>query len=234
MSFTSVGKIIVTSQQYAENSAILRPFLSKVLVVPPGVHLGKESKMTHKKRHEYILFVGQVEKTHRHKGLGYLIQAMSLLKDRCPDLKLKVIGTGNDLSTHRELAKKYEVESKVEFLGFVPDTKMGQYYAGALCLCLPSTSKSEGFGMVIIEAAAHKTASIGSDIGGISQILEDGKTGLLVEPMSVRDLVTKIEKLYMDPGLATAMGLAAYKKVHLKFSWEKQIDKTKEIFEQLI
>lgn len=225
-------KIIITSKHYGEISDKLRPYSSKLEVIPPGVNV---SPLINKKKEEpqYILFVGQLDTTHRHKGLNYLIESMKILKSKSLNVNLVVIGKGDDLDRYKKLVEEANLKDNVSFKGFVADKDMPSYYANALCLCLPSTSQSEGFGMVIIEAASQMTPSIGSKVGGIPSVILDGKTGLLVNPRDSRSLSDALEYLIKNNSEAKKMGSEAYKRVINDFTWEKQIEKTDNLFRSI-
>jgi glycosyltransferase involved in cell wall biosynthesis len=218
--------IIATSMHYAKSSTILKTYIDKIQIVPPGVdRLYKGRKKISLAK--YVLFVGQIDTTHSHKGLDYLVRAISLLRERCPDLKLIVIGKGNDISRYKLLSKTLGVRRKVVFKGFVAERRIISYYREALCLCLPSISNSEGFGMVILEAAAQHTPTIGCSVGGVPSVIINNKTGLLVRPKNAQQLADAIEKLYLSPKLALELGDEAYKQVVHRYQWYQQIDKTK-------
>ena len=225
-------KIIVTTSEYASKSSILKPFLKKIAVIPPGVHLKLvSSKKTTK---PYILFVGQLDKTHQHKGLDILIKALSEIQERCPNLELVVIGKGDDLERYKMLARQFGINSKVHFEGYVTDDAKNQYYASALCLCLPSTSVAEGFGMVILEAATQKTPSIGSNLGGISVAIQDKKTGILVHPNDSQDLSRAIRELYENPEQRKTLGIKAFERVQKEFLWSDQVKKTYQVLKEVL
>jgi glycosyltransferase involved in cell wall biosynthesis len=150
-------RIIATTLGYAQQSPYLSPHLEKISIIPPGVH--PIQSVTRLPEHT-VLFVGQLDATHRHKGLEYLIQAVHLLRDDFPSLRLNVIGRGNDVEYYKMVTESLGEQKMIDFLGYVEDSALQQLYANAICLVLPSITKSEGFGMVILEAALQKTPSI--------------------------------------------------------------------------
>lgn len=231
--FQSVQKIIVSSVHYAAISPYLKPYLNKIEVIPPGILTTK--LIVHKPTTTLntVLFIAQLDKTHRHKGLNYLIEALSLVTQNHPEITLSVIGKGDDEKSYAQLAKTLGIESQVSFKGYVPDSEMPKLLSNALCLCLPSVSQAEGFGMVILEAATQKTPAVGSNIGGIPAVIEDGETGVLVPAANSRALAEAICRLYENPNLRTNLGESAYTRVYKEFTWDIQIKKTRELFEKI-
>jgi len=118
-----------------------------------------------------ILFVGQLGKFHRWKNLDLLLKALVLVKREIPDVKLIVIG-GGDLKEYEKLSKNLGLENNVEFLGFVSKKELIDAYKKVKILVLPS-SKSEAFGIVILEALALGTPVVVSKVGEFPIIVEE-------------------------------------------------------------
>ena len=177
--------VIATSSAYADKSQYLIKHKNKVHIVPPGVDpiaiIASEDRYSK----PYIIFVGKLDKTHRHKGLPYLIDAFALVHLQLPNVRLCVVGNGADIEMYKKKVAYLNLSSSVEFLTHVRNDQLPALYAGAVCLCLPSISEAEGFGMVVIEAAQQYTPSVGSDVGGIPQSILEGVTGLLFEPKNI-------------------------------------------------
>lgn len=132
-------------------------------------------------KEDYILFVGRISE---EKGLRTLLKAV----DESPEVNLKMIGVGPLLD---EL-KKHE-SPRIEFLGFRQGDELRDYIQKARYLVL-SSECYENNPMVIIEAMTLGTPVIGSCIGGIPELIEDGKTGFLFETKNVEDLKQTIRK----------------------------------------
>ncbi len=197
--------IIATSQYYADNSQYLKKNLAKVSVVSPGIDSkrfnNKVDKTWLKKQYtgkKILLFVGNMDKTHAHKGIDVLIKAVAKARITIPNLQVLMIGKGDGIPDYKEICKKYDVSDNFSFLGFIKDKDLPKYYAGSDVLVLPSTTAAEGFGMVIIEAAACGTPAIGTRIGGIPYAISDYTTGILCKPKSITDLTNKIIDIFND------------------------------------
>ncbi len=223
------NSIVVSSRFYAENSKTLAPYNNKIKIISPGVDLKRfhpRTSTVHVQQkigeQPYILFVGQLSKTHRHKGLRDLLAAMAIVRKRVPDLRLVVIGEGDAIEDYKKQARQLGLRSAVIFVGAISEEELPGYFAAATTLVLPSTNASEGFGMVIIEAAACGTPAIGSSVGGIPYVIVNNKTGLLVPPASPIHLAAALVKLVENPLTTRAYGKAARERANSLFSWDEK------------
>jgi glycosyltransferase involved in cell wall biosynthesis len=141
-----------------------------------------------------ILGVGRLV---HEKGFDVLIEALSMLdKDRRPVLVL--IGAGPEHESLLLQANSLEVD--LQLLGPLPPKAVAEWYTKASLVVVPS--RREGFGLVAAEAAASARAVIGTRVGGIPKIINDGISGLLIEPNSVRGLKAALEQIDIEWGLA--------------------------------
>jgi glycosyltransferase involved in cell wall biosynthesis len=169
-----------------------------------------------------VLFVGRhIER----KGIEYLIRAAALLDaDR---FQVRIVGHGDLTEMLKELAER-EAPGRVVFLGKLPNDALEKEYEGAGCFVLPaivdSRGDTEGLGVVLIEAAECRVPIVASGVGGIVDVVIDGKTGFLVAEKSPRELADAVLKLYNDEGLCRE--LAANCKAHVNefFSWVRITD----------
>lgn len=166
-----------------------------------------------------LLFVGRIT---RDKGVYELLRAFSEIKDQRKDLHLVLVGNFDSGSGAGGAISPDDVSN-------YPDTHIvdytyepERYYAISDILCLPSYR--EGFGTVVIEAAAMGVPAIGTRIYGLSDAIVDEETGLLVEARDVRALVEAIQRLLNDAELRSRMGRAAMARARVLFN-AKRINK---------
>lgn len=221
---------IITSSEFVKK-IFLNKYLDKTMVITPAVDikLFKPSRSNPKNR---ILFVGNLKKSENYKGLNYLLESMSLIKNKNSKIKLIVVGDGDYRHHYEKLSKDLGIEENVEFKGELKERELIKEYNNINILVLPSLMES--FGMVLIEAMACKKPVIGSNIGGIPYVIDDGKNGLLVPPKDPQALAGAIMKILENPKLAKQMGENGYKKVKDNFTWDKKVIETEKIVENIL
>lgn len=133
-----------------------------------------------------ILYVGQLSK---HKGVHILIEAFKQVKR--PDLRLHICGRGKSEGEYRKLA---EGDNRIRFHGYVPDEDLNLLYDKANILVVPSIWYDNS-PTVIYEAFVHCTPVVGSRIGGITELINDGENGLLFQPGNINELTEKLWRL---------------------------------------
>lgn len=225
-------KIIVTTEYFLKISKTFTTVKNKISVIPPGVYLDKRPAAKDFSKNS-VLFVGSLEKTHSHKGLSYLLEAVAKVKQAVPGIQLVVVGKGDGTDGYKDEARKLSLQDNVTFTGFVPDSDLGTYYRNATVVVLPSTNNSEGFGMVLIEAGSYGKPVIATHVGGVPFVVDHNKTGLLVEPANTKELANALQLLLTDSVLANKLGVAAKKKIIEGYKWETQVEKTNTLFNTL-
>jgi glycosyltransferase involved in cell wall biosynthesis len=161
-----------------------------------------------------FLFIGRLN---RDKGVLDLAVAFPIVFARYPGVHLLVVGPDEeDIRTEME-ARMGACRSHVHFVGFAGNPE--DYMASADVLCLPSYR--EGFGNVVIEAAAVGIPTLGSRIYGIVDAVVDDETGLLFEPRDVDSLTASLNALAADPSRREQLGRQARTRVLCDFSCER-------------
>lgn len=145
-----------------------------------------------------ILYVGRL--SHR-KGLHVLVTAMRRVVKEIPDARLLVVGDGHMKEFIKLLAKAFGLERNVSLMGFVPKKHLKIIYRASDVFVLPSLY-GESFGIVILEAMASGVPVVATDTGGVREVVEDNRTGLLVERGNSEGLARAILKILNDSKLA--------------------------------
>jgi glycosyltransferase involved in cell wall biosynthesis len=163
-------------------------------------------------------------------GLDTLLEAAVALRDR-RDLHVVIGGSGPE---RNEIEARIRTDglANVHLTGFIPDADLPDYYRAADVFVLP-TRTAEGFGLVVMEAAASGVPSIATDSGAPREIVDDCVTGLLVPPGAPSDLATAIARLHDDPDLLAAMSRAAYDK-SAEFTWDRSIDVLEQVLAEAV
>jgi glycosyltransferase involved in cell wall biosynthesis len=211
------SRIIATTSAYAMNSKILRRHRSRVSVIPNGVDTKRfnpavDAEAVRERYHlgscKTLVFVGALTTWHAYKGLDVLFRAFAIAEKRCDQLKLLVVGGGNMIGHYRQLAQELTSSGRITFAGRVDDDSLPEYYAASDFAVLPSKDSSEGFGLTLLEAMASGKAVIGSNVGGIPEVIQHRQDGILVPPKDPGALAEAICELYADDELRTKMGAA--------------------------
>jgi len=174
-----------------------------------------------------------MDKTHAHKGVDVLINAVAQVKKKVSNIQLVAIGKGDAIPEYIRLTAELGIADVVDFPGFVDNQDLPKYFAGADVFVLPSTNNSEGFGMVLAEAMACGTPVIGTKVGGIPFVVEQAEVGLLVTPHSVSALSKAINKILGNKKLSQKNTRDAEQNVAGKFSWKLATKKLNEILYNL-
>src|SRR5206468_2636356 len=144
-----------------------------------------------------------VARMYPRKRLADLLQAAVLLRARIPRVQVRIVGEGPESVRLRALHRRLGLGDAVVFLGEVQRTALAVEYMSAHCFCLPTVQ--EGFGIVFSEAMAAGLPVIACRAAAVPEVVEDGRTGLLVNPESPDALATAMETLLMNEGLRTGM-----------------------------
>ena len=165
-----------------------------------------------------ILTVGRWAANERYKGADLLIQAAAALASEFPDLNLVLVGSGEDLPRLQKLARESGALPHVHFLTNLSRRELAFCYDSAEIFALPSTG--EGFGLVFLEAMAFRKPVIGTPSGGIPDIVEDGVTGILVNPKNPSSLPSALRALLSNNDLRLKMGERAREVVRTRYAFQ--------------
>ena len=166
-----------------------------------------------------LLTTARLSREERYKGVDQLIRALAQLAATIPSVHLAVVGSGDDLARHEQLARELGVSNRVRFFTGLSRAQIAACYSRCVVFALPSTG--EGFGFVFLEAMAFGKPVIGAAAGGVPDIVEHQKNGLLVPPNDLAALAAALERLLLSQPLRSALGSAALETVHRKFLFER-------------
>lgn len=213
--------VIGVSQSLLNKAKSIYPGLSfQTCVVPNGAPMspnagGRPDVAREGAPREYILTVGHV--IHR-KGMDLLVRALKVAHDSGSLLNLVIVGEGPEQGNLMALAKELGVSERVHFAGNQPHEKALEFYRG--CSFFVLASRAEGLPLVIVEAMVNKKAVVATKVDGIPEIVQDGVTGLLVEPEDPRSLAEALMKLSKDPALRETFGQRGRDRALRNFTWD--------------
>ena len=165
---------------------------------------------------------------HPRKGLKYLLQAMPKMVEQKNSTKLVIIGEGPEKNTLQKLAKKLKIQNHVKFLG--KQENIPKIMRTADLFVLPSIK--EAFGLVLLEAMAAQLPIVATNVGGIPEIVEDRKSGMLVEPANADALARTIIMLLNNKPLREKLAFLGHHRVK-EFAIQKMVEKTKEVYNRV-
>lgn len=226
-------QIIASSPNYIASSDILKKHKNKCRVIPVGIDIGKfnafnnnEKFVPLKHNEKFVLFVG---KFRHYKGVHVLIEAMKQV-----NAKLLIVGDGVLRKDIVNQVARDDLSHKIRMLGELKDEQVYSLMKRCNMLVLPSTHRSEAFGIVLLEAMACGRPVISTELGtGTSYINEHGKTGIVVKPNDPNMLANAINYLLDNPKEGNRLGNCGRERVRSEFSSDGMIKKTFEIYQKV-
>jgi D-inositol-3-phosphate glycosyltransferase len=218
----------------------------RIRVIPPGVDhelFYPRSRATARERLHLtgvrlLLFVGRLQP---HKGPDVAVRTLAEATARDPegtrDVMLAIVGGpsgsahGAEMARVMDLAAALGVGERVMLFPPQPQVRLGDIYAAADVVLVPS--RSESFGLVALEAQACGTPVVAAEVGGLRYVVEDGVTGFLVEGHDPSDHAERVLELLRDPDLAARMGRAAVAHA-ARFSWDATATEIRSVYDELI
>jgi len=161
------------------------------------------------------------------KGHRIVLSAISSLISKYPDLLYIIAGDGPSKSSIQEHVKKLGLENNIYFLGWITEPEKSVILRNSdLFVMTPHLDKEsvEGFGMVFIDAAFHGLATLGSDTGGISDAIIDGKTGMIAKTSNLEDIASKIDDLLSNKEKRVSLGKSGLENAIEKFTWNRKVE----------
>jgi glycosyltransferase involved in cell wall biosynthesis len=179
-------------------------------------------------KNKIIVFIGSLEE---RKGIKYLLKAFPLIKASVPDVKLLIVGKPlPGQKGYLNMLKGLAKDPNIIFAGTRPDV----YDIIAASDILAAPSLSEAFGRTVIEAMACGKPVVASNVGGIPEIIEDGKTGILVPPKDEKALANAVIKLFASKDLAGSMGKAGRQRAEQYFNIGSQVKEIEGILDEYL
>ncbi|MFB6226540.1 MAG: glycosyltransferase family 4 protein [Candidatus Paceibacteria bacterium] len=202
---TAADKIIASTFDYIKHSFASHHFSSnkgKWAEVPFGVDLDKFKPTTPadgffntykiESDKKTALFVGGMDEAHEFKGVPLLFEAFSKLENK-QNYQLVLVGEGALKSKYEKMAEDLGLEESVNFVGYINEDRLSEFYSQADVFVLPSVSRNEAFGLVLLESIACNTPVIASDLPGVREVAKQAGTTFQVGDSD--DLAEKINSV---------------------------------------
>lgn len=229
----AIENILLTQIKYDKEISVSRDFLKlkntnkNVIYIPNGVDTNKieNVKVSSKNVFPALLFVGRL---HKQKNLKSLFEAIPALIKNWPNLKLYIVGKGEQKTELQNLLKTLNLQRHIVFLGEKKGTELYELYKASDLFILPSIY--EGQPIVLFEAWAAKLTPVVSATGDIPYLIKEGKNGFMIKGSTNPEQITKSIKKALQSNLSQ-ISANGYNFVKKNYSWEKSANKTKEIYE---
>jgi rhamnosyl/mannosyltransferase len=222
--------VIATSSRYIATSPWLNAVQDRCTVIPLAVDVSRFRPGDGRpgSAAPHVLFVGKLR---YYKDLDTLLRALLQI----PEARLTIVGDGPMRQTWQERVGALGLVSRVRFEGEVADAGLAWYYQTADLLVLPSNSRAEAFGTVLLEAMASGLPVVSTELGtGTSWVNLHGVTGWVVPPGDPDGLARAIRGLLDDSALRQRMGHAGRARVVAEFSLEKMIGRVETAYENAL
>jgi 1,4-alpha-glucan branching enzyme len=216
---------LICCSRYMKNEIqrLFQPAAGCLRVIPNGVRPIKLPERAD--ANQDLLYVGRLV---IEKGVQHLILALPGLIGLFPRVKLIIAGTGPYQDELRQLVTKLQLQERVEFAGFVDESRRNRLLANCRVAVFPSLY--EPFGLVALEAMAAGTPVVVSRIGGLVETVPDETVGLSFPPGDVGALRNCLIRVLQNPEWAAAMARRAKAKVARDYSWATAARRTAEVY----
>ena len=174
--------------------------------------------------------IGIVSNLHKYKGHIYILSSLEKILPFYPLLKLLIVGEGPEKSSLEKYVNDLGIKNNVIFLGGRKDVP--ELMRAFDILVVPSLFES--FGMTLIEGMYSKLPIIGTNVGGIPEILKDGETGILIPPRDSEAIKNALLKLIENPALAKSMGERGREIVLSKFTGQRYAREMERLYISLL
>jgi glycosyltransferase involved in cell wall biosynthesis len=226
--------VLAETETYAATSRAIWNVHAKV--IPPGVDTDRFNPRNKgdaiRERYnlgssKVVMFVGRLT---FHKGVNHLIDAASIYKDA----KYLIVGSGPMEEALKSQAAASPNAKNIIFTGTASPDELPEYYSACDVLVLPSVTRLEAFGLVILEALASGKPVITSDMPGMREVIIDGVDGFLAEPLDAHDISEKLRMLLEDDELRKRFGANGRMKVEERFTWARVTKQTEDAYTKVI
>jgi lipopolysaccharide heptosyltransferase II len=204
----------------------------RIRLIPRGVDLDRFHFRDPDMRQSEWFVVGMVSRITPLKGHADFIKAASILARQIPKLKVVIVGQAPKVKYKDDLELLVRSLGLSNTISFLPATNDVPNIMRGLDVLVSATTTPEAFGRVIIEAQATGVPVVATKVGGVVDIIEDDKTGLLCSPQNPKDMAEKIFRLYKDKDLRSKLALESKKHVESYFNLGKMMERTLAVYEE--
>jgi glycosyltransferase involved in cell wall biosynthesis len=238
LSFSCIDRVILVNAAMKDHPRLKNRHGLSLEVVPNGipVHADVPSDTPDSLNQTILDFcrrsftIGAIGRLSPEKGFLLLIEVVAALVARGADIQLVILGEGGLRNGLEEAVRKYGIENRVLMPGYVPDAK--RYLPLFNLFAMPSLT--EGLPMVLLEAMHASVPIVATKVGGIPEVLKDGKCGILVDPGSHESLALALQTALNNPNEAAERVTAAHQRVLADYSSSAMASKYQKIYRDVL
>jgi glycosyltransferase involved in cell wall biosynthesis len=194
------------------------------VTVPPGNPPALRPRSTSE------IILGTAGRLVELKGIEYLLSAAATLRREFPALRVEIAGAGPQREKLGRAVALAGLGGQVEFLGWIDD--LASVLSRWDVFVMPSLE--EGFPMAALDAMAAGLPVVATSVGGVPELIEDGKTGWLVPPRDAEALASRLRLLLCNPELRLSVGTAAYARVRDHFDAAQMTESFAQLYDELL
>ncbi|MCX6149037.1 MAG: glycosyltransferase [Ignavibacteriales bacterium] len=231
--FFRADKILSTS--HVMGKEIKNYSKREIEVIPFGIDVEKFKPMeVNSYFNKNDIVVGTIKALEEIYGIEHLIRAFKIVKDRCPELPLKLllVGKGSMESSYRELITKLNLDNCTMFTGYINPDDIPIYHN--MIDIFVAVSLKESFGVSILEASACEKIVLVSDVGGLTEIVENNVTGLIVPAANVQKIAYALQSIILHRDLSIRLGKNGRERVLAKYNLNETVELMKNMYKKLI
>lgn len=231
-------KIVITTPTYLEGSDTLKKYENKIVCIPIGIDskelfIDQNTLNSLKNKYKGYKIIFSLGRLVYYKGFEYLIETVKSLPN---DIIILIAGIGELKEKLQEHISKHNLQDRVKLLGKIPFEELGAYYQLCDIFCLPSTERSEAFGVVQIEAMAFGKPVISTSIkgSGVDWVNLNNVSGIIVPPKDTNRLAEAIMELLTDEKKYQLLSIGAKKRYEEVFTKDKMVDSFKSLYLEIL
>jgi glycosyltransferase involved in cell wall biosynthesis len=231
--FTGAAQVTAVSHFLAREIEVAVPALEKAVSVTPmpvNIEPFLQGSRARKAEPPRILYAGNLVPS---KGVDVLLRAVAELVRRGVSCQLKLLGEGPARDNLQRLAGGLGLGPTLTWSGFVPQGQMPEEYGAAAVTVLPTRGNAEGLGLTLVEALLAGSAVVGTPAGGIPEVVQHERTGLIARDGDWNDLANQIQRLLTDGELRERMTAAGKELVLHTYSPEVAIGRFLQIYNDI-
>lgn len=202
----------------------------EIEVTPFGVDTEKFKKLERKR--DSMFSIAVIKTLSSKYGIDTIIKSFAVFKNMIHDhsaIELLIYGNGEQKKELIQLSESLGVEKEVHFMGYINNDKIPEIYANVDIACFGS--RLESFGVSAVEAMACEVPVIATDADGFKEVIEDCKTGFIVNQNDIKAMAEYMRWLYFNPKLRNELGQNARKRVMKLYDWNNNVDFMISIYE---